>query len=144
MATWERIDLDDLPVFYDIEAWAQWNGLLSTDNNGDGQEDGGWIGIAFSPDPIEGFEPEIMCVPFTVEYLNHSDDTAIDSFRYRGGGGIEEIDLYWSEGDGQPPVSVGDNTQTFRELVDARQETIYARVDRYDMYIVSDKYKFVI
>ena len=51
--------------------------------------------------------------------------------RYRGGAGIEEIDLYWSRGDGIAPVPVGDNTMTWRELVDPREETIYARVDRY-------------
>ena len=60
MATWERVERENLPVWYDIEAWSQWNGLLTTDTDGDGLGDGGWIGIAFSPDPVEGVEPQLM------------------------------------------------------------------------------------
>ena len=50
MATWERVDDGNLPVYYDIEAWAQWPGV----------SDGGWIAIGFSPDNVEGAEPLLV------------------------------------------------------------------------------------
>ena len=50
MATWERVDDGNLPVYYRMEAWATWAGVA----------DGGWVAVGYSADPVEGSEPLLL------------------------------------------------------------------------------------
>ena len=42
----------------------------------------------------------------------------------------EEMDLFWSMGEGSAPVSVNDNTQHWAELVDTYDDGLFSRCER--------------